>query len=191
MNAVSETFIRDKTISVVDRIVRQIALREELVEVQDATIGLLTLISVRVGRGDTKRIHGHAGAHSKALSRLLKMISYRTRAAFNIEFLEPTRGEDDRYPRFELNPDWNSTEVLQLLTDICGLVLTGMVEIRQIEDPASPANTTLDIVADDTEEENRMLRLRDVLAPLFTAIGNANGRKLAVNIESSVNYQSK
>lgn len=166
--------------SIVERIVKEIALHTNDVRTSLESLGRVWMINVQVNRGDMPRIIGKGGAHSQALSTIIAAIAAKTGEQIRLSIVEPAVGVKDRYPSFAPNFSWNAAPAMTLLSDICDATLPGKSTIRNL-DSVNMA-TVLEVRVDPRVRFDILRGLQSALNTLFNAIGKANGRLLTVEL---------
>lgn len=166
-------------VNIIRKIAAELSLhRNHILVEQDSFDDLM--INVQVHRADMGRLMGEKGVHKDAILAIAKRIGAKGRTNFNIQFLEPEIGEKDRFRGFQVVDPWDSTGVVTLFKELSNALLDypSELKIRDGVKAEDIGKTRIDILTHPRESDETMEELNVKLAPLFKAIGLANGRRL-------------
>lgn len=166
---------------IIRRILEEITLHPDKIKITNNRIGRgLTDMVIESHPGDTPRVIGQGGKHSRSIFLLVSMIGRKSGESIRCRIPDPEiRIKEPNKPFVPKDP-WNNENVLTLANDICDAIFChpSLVEIVDGPDFAS----ALDISTDPEESEKTVEKAAECLTPLFGAIGKSNGRHLFVTV---------
>jgi predicted RNA-binding protein YlqC (UPF0109 family) len=143
-----------------------------------------TIISIawRGNRADISRMIGTKGDTYRPLAALMRLIGEQHGYEVDLERVgDPLRGVMERYQPFKLNLLWPRDRIMQLLERTARQACRhSQVELEAGDLRADTTAIKVGISKAETMKTETVLR--ETLKHIFKVIGNANGRKLMVEV---------
>lgn len=174
-NTTTETTPAD----IIERLIREITLHTENIKIKETTLGRSSTLNVQVHKGDMSRVIGTKGAHVQAMERLIEMMSAKSGKRMTLRVGEPSMGGADSFAKFEPQATWESSHVVELVQDISAAVFVHPAQVELFD--GEDFQSVIEIVVSPNERKDLVAMVNAALAPLFNAIGKANGRLLKIN----------